>query len=125
MEEEIMISLTRVYDTARKPKGSRFLVERLWPRGVKKVSLHIEGWTKDVAPSHDLRRWFAHDVTRWEEFKRRYFRELDANPEAWQPLLEASRRGAVELVYSSRDTKHNNAVALREYLQSKLARTHR
>jgi uncharacterized protein YeaO (DUF488 family) len=117
-----MIILRRVYDPRSTAEGPCFLVERLWPRGVKKTSLHLEGWLKDVAPSDALRRWFGHDAAKWEEFRRRYFAELDANPKAWQPLVEASRRGSVELIYSSRDTEHNNAVALRDYLQSKLRR---
>ena len=115
-----MINLRRVYDSPSKVKGPCFLVERLWPRGVKKVSLHLDGWLKEVAPSHGLRRWFGHDAAKWQEFRRRYFQELDSNPEAWQPLLEAARRGTVELLYSSRDTEHNNAIALRDYLESKL-----
>ena len=116
-----MITLKRVYDHASKSgQDPVFLVERLWPRGVKKTSLHMEGWLKDVAPSDSLRRWFSHDPAKWEEFRRRYFAELDANPEAWQTLVEAARKGPVELLYSSRDTEHNNAVALREYLESKL-----
>lgn len=116
-----MITLKRVYDHASKSgKALAFLVERLWPRGVKKTSLHMEGWLKDVAPSDSLRRWFSHDPAKWEEFQRRYFAELDANPEAWQALVEAARKGSVELLYSSRDTEHNNALALRDYLESKL-----
>lgn len=117
-----MIILRRVYSPPSTAKGRCFLVERLWPRGVKKTSLHLDGWLKDVAPSDALRRWFGHDTAKWQQFRRRYFAELDTNPQAWQPLLEASRQGTVELVYSSRDTEHNNAVALRDYLQSKLRR---
>jgi uncharacterized protein YeaO (DUF488 family) len=115
-----MIVLKRIYDPPTNAKGPCFLVERLWPRGVKKISLHLDGWLKDVAPSHALRRWFGHDSVKWPEFRRRYFAELDANPKAWQPLVQAARRGSVELLYSSRNTEHNNAVALRDYLQSKL-----
>jgi uncharacterized protein YeaO (DUF488 family) len=120
-----MFLLKRVYDPAGVKQGTRFLVERLWPRGVKKISVRLDGWPQDVGPSHDLRRWFNHDVAKWKEFRRRYFAELDANPEAWQPLMEAARRGPVELLYSSRDTEHNNAVALRDYLASKLQRQSR
>jgi uncharacterized protein YeaO (DUF488 family) len=117
-----MIILKRVYDPRSTAKGPRFLIERLWPRGVKRTSVHLDGWLKEVAPSHALRRWFGHDAAKWQEFRRRYFAELDANPKAWQPLVGALRHGSVELVYSSRDTEHNNAVALRDYLQSKLRR---
>jgi len=91
------------------------LVERLWPRGVKKSTLKIESWLKDVAPSTKLRKWFSHDPAKWEEFRRRYFAELNTNPDAWQPLLVAARHGTVTLVYSSHDTEHNNAVALEEF----------
>ena len=120
-----MVTLRRVYDPPGRGKALTFLVERLWPRGVKKSSLHLEGWLKDVAPSDALRRWFSHDPAKWVEFRRRYFEELDANRTAWQPLLEAARRETVELLYSSRDTEHNNAVALRDYLESKLRRKSR
>jgi uncharacterized protein YeaO (DUF488 family) len=117
-----MIILSRVYGLRSKTKGPCFLVERLWPRGVKKTSLHLDGWLKEVAPSHALRRWFGHDPAKWQEFRRRYFAELDTSPRTWRLLLEASRRGTIELVYSSHDVQHNNAVALRDYLQSKLRR---
>ncbi len=116
-----MISLQRAYDAAMPMRGRRFLVERLWPRGVKKSDLPVDSWLKEVAPSTGLRQWFSHDPAKWEEFRRRYFRELDSNPGAWKPLLEAARQGDVALVYSSRDTEYNNAVALREYLLTKLA----
>lgn len=112
-----MIQLKRAYDAAAKSDGARYLVERLWPRGVKKDSLQVEAWLKDVAPSTGLRQWFSHDPAKWPEFRRRYFEELKANPQAWQPLLAAARRGRLTLVYSSHDTEHNNAVALKEFLE--------
>ncbi len=115
-----MINLHRAYEAGRPGRGQRFLVERLWPRGVKKDDLPVDGWLKEVAPSTGPRQWFSHDPAKWEEFRRQYFRELDAHPDAWGPLLDAAREGDVTLVYSSRDTKHNNAVALREYLLTKL-----
>lgn len=80
----------------------------------------MDAWMREVAPSGDLRRWFGHDAGRWEEFRRRYFAELDGRPESWMPLLEAARKGPVTLLYSARDTEHNQAVALKEYLESKL-----
>ncbi len=115
-----MIQLERAYDPEKRTDGTRFLVERLWPRAVKKSSLKIESWLKDVAPSTKLRKWFSHDPAKWDEFRRRYFAELEANPEAWQPLLEAARHGTITLVYSSHDQEHNNAVALQEFLQRRL-----
>ncbi len=117
-----MIQLKRAYDAAAKSDGARFLVERLWPRGVKKDSLALEAWLKDVAPSTNLRKWFSHDPAKWSEFRRRYFEELRTNPQPWEPLLAAARRGRVTLVYSSHDTEHNNAVALKDFLEKKLGK---
>jgi uncharacterized protein YeaO (DUF488 family) len=114
-----MIELHRVYEHQR-THGTRFLVERLWPRGVRKDSLHFSQWLKDVAPSDSLRRWFQHDVAKWAEFQRRYRVELDEHPEAWAPIVAAARAGDVVLLYSSRDTEHNNAVVLRDYISERL-----
>jgi uncharacterized protein YeaO (DUF488 family) len=110
------IAVKRAYERATREDGTRFLVERLWPRGVSKETLAIESWLRDVAPSTELRKWFGHDPARWNEFRRRYFIELQAHPQAWQPLLEAAAQGHVTLVYSAHDTEHNAAVALREFL---------
>ena len=115
-----MIQLKRAYDVASKNDGARFLVERLWPRGIKKENLHVEDWLKDVAPSSELRRWFQHDAAKWAEFRRRYFYQLERNPDAWQSLIARARRGRVTLVYSAHDTEHNNAVVLKEFLDHKL-----
>ncbi len=120
-----MIQIKRVYEKPAKDDGERFLVERLWPRGVKKQDLRVEAWVKDVAPSSKLRQWFGHDPQRWAPFRQRYFRDLEKDHEAWQPLLERSRRGRVTLVYSAHDTQHNNAVALKEFLEGKLHRARR
>ncbi len=117
-----MIQLERAYDAPGRADGTRFLVERLWPRGVKKTSLPIKEWLKDVAPSTELRKWFSHDPAKWDEFRRRYFAELKEKPEAWKPIVEAARRGTVTLIYSSHDTEHNNAVALEEFLKRHLRR---
>lgn len=120
----VMIKIKRAYDKQEPGDGVRYLVDRLWPRGVKKAELKIDGWLKDVAPSPELRKWFAHDPQKWPEFRRRYLAELDRKPDAWAPILEAARRGAVTLLYSAHDPEHNNAVALKEYIESKLgART--
>ena len=118
-----MITLKRAYDPVSATDGIRYLVERLWPRGVQKARLRIAAWLKDVAPSTALRKWFSHDPARWDEFRRRYVRELDSKPEVWRPIVSAARRGRVTLVYSSHDTDHNNAVALQEYLQKKARRS--
>ena len=114
-----MIALKRIYEPATPTDGARILVERLWPRGVKKNSVELEQWAKEVAPTGALRKWFHHDPARWEEFKRRYFRELDGNEKIWKALLVAARKKRVTLIYSSHDREHNNAVALKEYLQRK------
>lgn len=98
-----MIRLSRVYDHEPHGAGTAFLVERLWPRGVRKDSLALDEWVRDVAPSTQLRTWFAHDPDKWDEFQRRYFAELGSRPEAWQPLIDASRFGDVTLLYSSHD----------------------
>ena len=118
-----MIKLKRVYEEEAPDDGVRYLIERLWPRGIKKESLHIDAWLKDAGPSTELRKWFSHDPEKWDAFRRRYFRELDSRPEAWQRIVSAARRGRVTLVYSSHDTHHNNAVALQEYVQAKARRT--
>ena len=115
-------STKRVYEPPGPEDGARFLVERLWPRGLRKEALQARGWLKEVAPSDGLRRWFHHDPARWSEFERRYFEELDRVPEAVEPLRSASKREPVTLLYSSRDQEHNAAVALREYLQAREGR---
>ena len=111
-----MIMLKRAYDAVSRTDGTRFLVERLWPRGISKAALRVDAWLKEVGPSTELRKWFGHDPDKWNEFRRRYVRELASRPEAWQPIVSAARRGRVTLVYSSHDTQHNNAVALQEFL---------
>ena len=115
-----MINLKRVYESRGKNDGKKFLVERLWPRGVKKTALADARWLKDVAPSTELRQWFGHDPKKWAEFQRRYQAELKEHEEAHEPILSAARHGTVTLLYSSHDTEHNNAVVLREYMEGKL-----
>jgi len=116
------IQIKRVYDPPAKEDGPRFLVERLWPRGMKKEALHMDAWCKNAAPSDDLRRWFKHDPAKWKEFRRRYLAELAENPAAWQPLLDAAKHGNITLLYSARDTEHNSAAVLQSYLEKRLAR---
>ena len=114
------ISLARVYDGLPVGGGPSFLVERLWPRGVRRDALAGSEWLRDLGPSDELRKWFGHDPDKWDEFRRRYAAELDDHPEIWQVLADAAAAGDVTLLYSSRDTEHNNAVALREYLIARL-----
>lgn len=120
LDGEAMIQVKRVYAPPAPNDGIRVLVERLWPRGMKREALRLDEWLKEVAPSDNLRRWFAHDPAKWEEFQHRYFAELDGKPEAWKPLLEIARRDNLTLLYSARDVEHNNAVALKRYLEAKL-----
>jgi uncharacterized protein YeaO (DUF488 family) len=114
-----MVTLKRAYDRVSRTDGTRFLVERLWPRGVAKTELRLDAWLKEAGPSTALRKWFSHDPAKWTEFRRR-FRELNSRPEACQPVASAARRGTVTLIYSSHDMEHNNAVALHEYVQATL-----
>ena len=116
-----MIRIKRAYDPPARGDGRRILVERLWPRGMKKEALALDSWIKEAAPSTELRKWFGHRTERWEEFQRRYRKELNANPNAWAPILEAARRRNVTLLYSAHDTFHNGALVLCEYLTRKLA----
>ena len=111
-----MIRIKRTYDPPARGDGRRILVERLWPRGMKKDALAADAWLKDVAPSTELRKWFDHRVERWEDFRDRYQAELDANPGAWAPILDDARSGTVTLLFSAHDTLHNGAVVLRDYL---------
>ncbi len=117
-----MIKIKRVYEEAESQDGTRFLVERLWPRGLSKARLRVDEWLKEAGPSTELRKWFGHNPQKWDTFRRRYARELDSRKDAWQPIVSAARRGRVTLVYSSHDTEHNNAVALQQYLRSKMPR---
>jgi uncharacterized protein YeaO (DUF488 family) len=114
-----MIQIKRVYDPAASSDGFRMLVERLWPRGMKKEKAKLDAWLKDVAPSTELRKWFSHDPAKWMEFQRRYDAELDQHPEAWQPILDAAKKGKVTLLFSSHDADHNNVVALKKYLENR------
>jgi uncharacterized protein YeaO (DUF488 family) len=119
-----MIKLKRVYEEEAPDDGVRYLVERLWPRGIKKESLRIDAWLKDAGPSSELRKWFNHDPEKWKQFRREYFAELEGAADAWAPIREAARLGTVTLLYSSHDTVHNNAVALKQYIERKIgART--
>ena len=117
-----MLKTKRVYEPTKPSDGTRFLVDRLWPRGIKKEELKMKVWLKDVAPSPDLRKWFAHDPAKWGEFQKRYRAELKANPDAWQPILEAAKKGNVTLLYSARDTEHNSAILLKEFLEKQLGK---
>lgn len=115
-----MLKIKRVYESTEESDGIRFLVERLWPRGIKKGELPMEAWLKDAAPSTNLRRWFAHDITKWDEFQRCYRAELDENPDAWKIILETLKQDNITLLYSARDKEHNSAVVLKSFLEEYL-----
>jgi uncharacterized protein YeaO (DUF488 family) len=115
-----MIRIKRVYEPAGPEDGTRILVDRLWPRGIAKEALRLDLWNKDAAPSNELRKSFHHDVARWDEFRERYFIELDNNPGAWSPIIGLARDGNLTLLYAAKDEEHNNAKVLKEYLESKV-----
>ena len=111
------IQLKRAYEPPGKQDGARLLVERLWPRGLTKEKAGIDEWFKDVAPSQGLRKWYAHDVKKWEAFRKRYLDELRGNPEAVDRLRERVKAGPVTFVYAAKDEAHNSAVLLKEFLE--------
>jgi uncharacterized protein YeaO (DUF488 family) len=111
------ISLKRVYDPPSAKDGFRVLVDRLWPRGLKKENAKIDLWCKDIAPSNDLRKWFGHDPAKWDEFKRRYFMELDNRPIEIAVLVEKAESGAITLLFAAKDKIYNNAAVLIEYIE--------
>lgn len=111
------IEIERVYETARKKGAYHVLVDRLWPRGLRKDEVHVDLWLKDIAPSAELRKWFAHDPAKWSTFKRRYFKELEKNQALVDQLLGGAQGRPLVLLYGAKDTEHNQAVALKEYLE--------
>ncbi|MGI9451091.1 MAG: DUF488 domain-containing protein [Geminicoccaceae bacterium] len=110
------IRIERIYEPPDQSDGHRILVDRIWPRGVSKEEASVDAWLKEIAPSSELRQWFGHDASRWQEFKRRYFIELDARQDLIAEILSLTRDRTVTLVYSARDPDHNQAVALAAYL---------
>lgn len=118
-----MLQLRRAYEPKASSDGRRILVDRLWPRGVSRKQLAIDEWMKPLAPSSDLRRWFAHDPKKWPEFQRRYKRELRTHSELVGRLASLARRGRVTLVFGARDETHNDAVVLAAVVRRLMART--
>lgn len=112
------IQIKRIYDSASPDDGVRILIDRLWPRGISKEEARIDFWLKEVAPSDELRKWFNHDPEKWGEFKIRYQQELTANPSAVKELKSrASSQDQTTLLYAAKDTQHNNAVAIQEFIE--------
>ncbi len=115
-----MIRAVRVRDLPPADDGARYLVDRRWPRGIRKSDLDLAGWARAAAPSHELGSWFGHDAVRWDEFRSRYVAELDADPTGWRPLLEVAVAADLLLLYAASDPIHNNAVVLRGYLYEQI-----
>jgi uncharacterized protein YeaO (DUF488 family) len=114
----MIIRTKRVYEEPSRDDGRRILVDRLWPRGITKADAKIDFWAKQIAPSNELRRWYRHEDSKWSEFKRRYYAELADDPKAITELRDRMGSGVVTFIYSSKETKRNNATALKEYLES-------
>jgi uncharacterized protein YeaO (DUF488 family) len=119
-----MIAVERIYSASKastaEEKEFRILVDRLWPRGLSKEKAKVDLWLKDIGPSNNLRKWFGHDPQRWSEFKDRYFQELDDKKELVEVITNKAKEGDLVLLYGARDEEHNNAVALREYIEAQM-----
>jgi uncharacterized protein YeaO (DUF488 family) len=111
------LKVKRVYDEPAKSDGHRVLVDRIWPRGLKKTEARIDAWLTEIAPSTALRKWFKHDPGKWEQFKKKYGAELKAHREEVEKLATESRKRSVTLLFGAKDTAHNNALALKEYIE--------
>ena len=114
------IQLKRAYEKPGSSDGCRILIDRIWPRGVSIEELKIDEWLKDIAPSTSLRKWFGHEPDKWNEFKKRYFEELKHNKELTNRIIEKMHQDEVTFVYSAKDREHNNAVALKEYIEKQI-----
>jgi uncharacterized protein YeaO (DUF488 family) len=121
VERPVPVKTKRIHDKPAKSDGLRILVDRLWPRGIGKAEAGVDRWAKDIAPSHELRKWFAHDPKRWQEFQKRYRAELKENRQAVDELVAwIGRRRNVTLVYAAKDTEHNHAQVLARFLAQRL-----
>jgi uncharacterized protein YeaO (DUF488 family) len=119
----VQIWIKRAYEDPGPQDGIRIFVDRLWPRGISKEKADIDVWLKDIAPSNALRKWFGHDADKWEEFKRRYYRELNTGgSKAVERLLEKARKGRVTFVFGAKNERLNNAEALKEYIKERLTK---
>ncbi len=111
-----MVKIKRIYDPVSPDDGKRIYVDRLWPRGLKKSEAAFDEWLKEISPSSELRKWFGHDPARWQEFKKRYKKELEGKEEIIEKLRKEAKSRTVTILYSAKETEHNNAVALKEFL---------
>ena len=117
MQEKLMLKLKRVYDPYAKADGMRVLVDRLWPRGMKKEEAGVDLWLKEIAPSDALRKWFSHEPAKWQEFKKRYRKELEDRQDMIEDLRKEAQKGTVTLLFAAKDSERNNAVALKEVIE--------
>jgi uncharacterized protein YeaO (DUF488 family) len=113
------IKIKRVYDSAAKEDGTRILVDRIWPRGLKKEDIKLDEWVKEIAPSTELRKWFSHEPEKWKDFRKKYFEELGKKKHFCKELLEKGNN-SITLLYSAKDRKHNQAMALKEFLEKEI-----
>lgn len=113
--------MKRAYEAPAADDGARILVDRLWPRGLRKTDAAIDLWIKDIAPSTGLRKWFGHDPARWPEFRQRYVEEIERHPEQLDELRTRARTGRITLVFAAHDEAHNNAVVLRDVLLGRVS----
>ena len=120
-----MLKIKRVYDPPSPNDGKRILIDRLWPRGLKKEDAKVDDWIKEVAPSTELRTWYGHDPKKWSEFKRRFFSELRRRQDLVEGIVSASRKGTVTLLFGSREERFNNAVALKEFVEARMSASER
>jgi uncharacterized protein YeaO (DUF488 family) len=119
MENSGMIKIKRIYDPSAEDDGFRILVDRLWPRGLTKEKANVDLWLKEIAPSDQLRKWYAHDPKKWNAFRERYFKEMGDRKELVDSIIQKTKEGAITLLYSSKEEKLNNAVALKEYIETR------
>ena len=114
-----MIKIKRIYDAPTLEDGIRILVDRLWPRGLNKEKAKVDLWLKEIAPSNELRKWYAHDPKKWIEFKKTYFNDLKVKRDVINQIIQKMKEGEVTLLYSSKEEKMNNAVALKEFIEKR------
>ncbi|MFN3480078.1 MAG: DUF488 domain-containing protein, partial [Thermodesulfovibrionales bacterium] len=107
----------RICDPPSKDDGKRILVDRLWPRGIKREEARIDEWLKDIAPSDELRKWFSHEPSKWQEFRKRYKKELEGKGELLERLRGEAKKGSITILFAAKDKEHNNAVVLKEVIE--------
>jgi uncharacterized protein YeaO (DUF488 family) len=115
--EKKMVKIKRIYDPVSRDDGRRMLVDRLWPRGLRKEDARIDEWLKEIAPSNELRRWFGHDPAKWQQFRKKYSAELADKSELLEKLRAEARKGMITLLFAAKDVTHNNAVVLKELIE--------